>query len=344
MAMRFRPFIVCVVALLGTIAAARADLIVYSKAEIDAIIASLPSGSGPATTSANGWKSLVEDYGAACDGVTDDAAAFAAAISDINAGLLKKLRIPILPGSGPFNPTKCRIGSQPPSITAQGFRIAGDGEWEAQLIRDYNGTNGVGLLNILGAAIGVEISDMTIASASGRSGGSAIYFQAAVGSGFTGAQTSLRNLNLTSYGTDSWSVTLWVNGSQKTVDPKGWRTLVMSNVLVFGANGYSAIFSSVVGLQWMGGGAFAAGGTHANTGSILVTGTATVPSTSIGMYLMGVNGVALDNCNNGIIESAIIGSGSGNSVTAAATADYMWVRGFRKGPTSLAWTNSFVNP
>lgn len=313
---------------------------VYTTAEVDALLAGLPGG-----PSAQLWKNIVTDYGAVGDGASDDAPAFAAAIADINSGSVDRLYVPSKLGSGPNNPTKYRIASQLPTIQSQGFRLSGDSMWETQIIRDYNGVNGVGCLDIRGPSIGIDIENIAIASAAGRTGGHAIQFQADAGSGYTGGKTSLRNVNLTSYGSDSWDGTLRFNGTLKTIDPKGWRTTSLTNVLVFGANGYSVQLSAVIGFTWFGGGIFPAGGTNALSGAMLVTGTSTVPSSNISMQLESCNGLVLNNCHHGIIESPIIGFPVGGySVSADSTCDRFWVRGFRTGTTSLTWTNSYVNP
>lgn len=313
---------------------------VYTVQEMDAIVAGIGGSQNPPAF----WKNIVSDYGAVGDGLADDTAAFVAAIADINSGANNRLYLPSRPGAGPTNPTKYRLCSQLPTIQSQGFRLSGDGIWETQILRDYNGVNGVGCIDVRGASLGVEIESLAIASAAGRSGGHALHFMADGGSGYTGGKTSLRNLNLTSYGTDSWDSTLRFNGTLKTVDPIGWRTTVLQNVEVFGANGYSVQLSAVVGFSWFGGGIWPATGTTPQSGAMLITGTPAVPSSNISMQMESCNGIVLNNCHHGIIETPIIGSVNGVSVSSDATCDRFWVRGFRTGSASLGWTNSYLNP
>ncbi|AHB50313.1 hypothetical protein W911_14275 [Hyphomicrobium nitrativorans NL23] len=299
-------------------------------------------GMTPSAVVAAQSPSIVDDYGAVGDGVTDDRVAFTDAFNDINAGVINRLRIPTLPGASPTAPTKYRISGPLPIIEAQGFRIDGDSMWETQLIRDYNATAGEGFIDIRGPSIGWTLSNLTIASATGRTGGSAVQVMAGATTGYTGGKSLLENLNLTAYGTNCWDYTLWLNGSLKTDAPTGLRTMTLRNVEVFGAVGYSAIISAIVGLSWHGGGCWPASGTGAQSGAILLTGSTAVPSSSVMVSILGCNGLVLSNCHHGVIDCSNIGAIGGVSVSAANTCSNFYVRGPRSGTTSLNWVASSI--
>ena len=300
--------------------------LVYSATETDAKIA-MALGGGTTSPSGGIWRNVVADYGAVGDGTTDDTGAFAAAFADINAGVINRLYVPALPGASAATPTKYRICSQLPTLVAQGFTILGDGKWETQIIRDYNGVAGVGCINIGGAAIGWQIESICIASAAGRSGGSAIYVLAGADAGFTGSKASLNHVNLTTWGSDSWDNTLVFNGTLKATEPKGLRTMSLSDVEVFGAASYSVIFSGVVGLNWFGGGVWPAGGTNANSGGILITGTGAVPSVQHMIFIGSCNGLVLNNGTKAVVlECGQMGSIGGLSASVDSSSVKNWIR------------------
>lgn len=280
---------------------------------------------------------IVADYGAVGGDGAADTAAFTAAFDDINSGVIKRLHVPSLPGAGPYTATKYRIIAPLPPIQDRGFHIYGDSKWETQLIRDYDAANGTGCIDVRGASVGAAIERLTIASAAGRAGGSAVYVLSDPGEGYAAGKFTLRDVNLTSYGTNSWQHTLWVNGSAKTAAPIGVRTLHLDNVEIFGGAEYAAVFSGVVGLSWVGGGCWPASGTGGKSGAVLITGTPQVRSSSVNINVQYMHGLMLNNCHHGIITAAAFGvMDNGYSVYGdPVTCQNFHAVGPKNGPSNL---------
>lgn len=209
----------------------------------------------------------------------------------------------IIPGNYRFN-------SQPSTIE-RGLFITGDGLNNTVLERNFNGAGGIGLLHF--AASGFHAGRMAINAVSGTSTGCAIGIISP--SGFALSGWVLEDLWLSTYGTDTWSDTIFISGTNRTASPIGTRDNAMRNVHVFGASSASVRIQGAVGLTWKGGGVYAAGGTGSFTGGVVVSGTAGVNSQYVDIDVSVLNGdISLSNCQDiNITSTAMAGVQNGST-------------------------------
>lgn len=232
----------------------------------------------------------VKAYGAAGNGTTDDTEAIRAAITAAAAG-----------GRGVyFPPGVYRMTS---SIgLGSSVNLQGSGKFSTVLSRDFSGaTDADGLFNITGGA-DVQISDLTIWSATGTSGGCLI---SAVGNASSAPTPMLRSVNLTTESSNTHAYSLYFDGSLRATAPVGIRLASLVNVTIFGASTAAALFKSVISLHWHGGGCFQAGGT---SGAVSLTGTADVPSDLTSMDVTSLAALNLDHAANFNIRAAACGA------------------------------------
>lgn len=268
----------------------------------------------------------VLDYGLLGDDSTDNTSAFNTLLTTVknsNAVGVKRIYFP----KGIY-----RFNSKPSDIDF-GVEIFGDGMAQTDLIRNYNGSGQIGMLQLVGGANGSSIRNLAVRAASGTTAGSAIRILSDASNAVSFCV--LEDLYLSTLGTDTWTNTLVIDGSAKTSAPVGARDISMRNCHVFGANGFSGVFDAVIGLSIAGGGFYPAGGTNAASGGISVEGDATVQSQYVHIDVAVVDDIQLLQCVDVAINSPVI---SGN-ITNASTAQRIVVTGRVSGTVQENWVD-----
>jgi hypothetical protein len=178
----------------------------------------------------------------ACDGVTNDTPALDAQVLAAVTGRDKEISFP----SG-----QCLFFS-PPAPIRGGVSLLGQSKSTTVFIRKYSGN----FLTIYGN--GSRIENLTIYADAGTSGGVGIYAVANETEG-AGGNHVLKHLWITGSGT--WAIPVFLDGSGKTVAPKGIRTVTAWDLSVFNATGWALECWDCVGFEWFGGGAYQGFGT-----------------------------------------------------------------------------------
>jgi hypothetical protein len=215
---------------------------------------------------------------------------------------------------------------------ASAVRIVGDGIFNTSIYRNFSPSgDSVGALNIEELADGSSIEDMGIYGVSGTSGGTLVSILATASE--TPSGCSLKNLWLSTTGSDTQKYSLYIDGSLKTGSPIGIRDMTLLNVTAFGGATGSAFIKSVQQFGWFGGGIFQAGGT---AGTLFVTGTAGVPSNyvSVNMPTMSA-GLNLDR-----LQYASFVTGDMGNITNTANVSNVVVVAGNAGTIQSNWTNS----
>jgi hypothetical protein len=184
----------------------------------------------------------VKDFGAQGDGVTDDTAAFQAAVN--NGG-----RIFIPPGNYIFNQ---------PVIITNIVTLVGAGRTTV-LRRNYSPTVDTdGIFNIRDGGSDVSMRDMTLISLSGQTGGCLLSIvntnAQAIG------QMTFINMGFTTTGSSTHQYTIYMDGTAKTTAPIGIRGIDMIGCSVFGGGISTLLVKGVLKFSFLGGGCFTAGG------------------------------------------------------------------------------------
>ncbi len=294
-----------------------------NKEQLEAAIAAIPTPSGLTDQVLYG-----SDYGIVADGITDDTAAFNTFMAACKAGERK----------GELQRGTIRFASKPNDIDFN-WDLGGKGLVTTVIIRDYNGTGVVGCLNLTDGSSGTRIHDMSVQSSSGKTAGSMICVTSSTTYAISGI--SFENLWLTTGGTDTQTYTLYIDGTLKTTSPSGIRDVFLKNVHAFGATDFAVGIQSVIGLSWMGGGIYPAGG----TGNGVVIGginTANNKSTFINLNLSTCGGLNLTNCWYITINSPSIGLLAGVSVNNANTCSLTQIIGYPAGTVLGNWVDSGV--
>lgn len=283
----------------------------------------IPTGSSP--SSPDEYCVKFSDYAPEGDGVDDDSPEFDLFLAGVQASDSR---------TGCMDAKTYRLASQPNDITSQ-VAIYGSGMGRTVLLRDYNGTSGKGVLNLVANSSGSSLQGFSIMASSGTSGGAAI----AVRSSSTIAVSfiTIENVNLSTFGSNSYDNTLILDGVSKTTQPAGVRDVSLRNVHVFGANGFSANLQSVNGLSWHGGGTYPAGGTGIASGGIAIGGLSTNKSNYITISVPVCNGLNITNSNYGLIDCTSIGAISGVSINNDTSAAYYRTRGAVTGSVLGNW-------
>ena len=298
---------------------------VPTEAEYQALVArvaALEAGGG------SQWGALpcIYDFGAVGDGVADDTAAHNAFMTTLNGS---KRRTGYL-GSGTF-----RLTSQPVAPTL-GVTLFGDSPSSSVILRDYNGSAGVGVINIRENS--VNLRSLMVKSAVGRTGGSAVSIRSTAT--YAASFTSLEDVVLTSDALNGWDNTLDIDGSLKTTAPSGARDISLRNVTVFGAAGFAARFASVKGLSWHGGAIFPASGNNAASGGLQITGTTANRSEIVRLDVWAANGVNLTHCDDVMLQIARIGAINGVSINNDTSANDCRVVGEITGTQLGNWSGA----
>jgi hypothetical protein len=173
----------------------------------------------------------------ACNGVTNDTPALDAQALAAVTGRDKEISFP----SG-----QCLFFT-PPAPIRGGVSLIGQSKSTTVFIRKYSGS----FLTIYGQ--GSRVENLTIYADAGTSGGVGIYMASSEAEG-AGGNHVLKHLWITGSGT--WSIPVFLDGSGKTVAPKGIRTVTAYDLSVFNATGWALECWDCVGFEWFGGGAY----------------------------------------------------------------------------------------
>ena len=250
--------------------------------------------------------------------------AFNAAVAAVIASGSKRLHI----SAGVYY-----LNTQPASIAAS-LEIYGDGLNSTVLIRNYNGTAAQGLIRLVPGASGFQLRRLAIDAASGTSGGHAI-------SAVADATTSIdgvvfEDLWISTFGTDTWSTCIHIDGTLKITGAVGIREMAWRNVNVFGAALRSVTLTGVVDFSWQGGGIYTAGGT--GVGSILIDGTASIDSTYVSIDVPSIQGKVTTGYATYVnVRAPVMGAVENNG-----NSDYVSIQGSVPSYQSN-WTNSGVH-
>lgn len=290
----------------------------------------------------NGQPMSVNYFGAKGDNSTSNTAAFNAAFAYAKSSGIANYLVPgaslcLYVPRGTY-----QFATQPNNID---FQLCLLGESTATtLIRNFSPTGANGLLNFVGGANSWRVENMGILAASGTTGGTliSVISTASASIGFC----RLRNLQLSTKGTDTYNNALYFDGTAFVGPPIGIRDCTFENLAVFGANGNSVFLSGVENLTWNGGGVFAAGGTGTGTGRILINGSASVQSNAVNINVSTVlGGLSIFNTNNAIINSGQIGATGGVSITNGSSAAFISVHSPQfTGTVQGNWVSSTSGP
>lgn len=201
------------------------------------------------------------------------------------------------------------FNTQPADIV-NSISIVGDGYLSTALLRNFNGTGGIGMLNV--RAAGVNIKGLGIYGANGTNTGAAIGLISTAGAGFDGLL--LEDLWITvEASNDAWSIPIYIDGNLKVAGAQGCRTSSFRNVHVFGGSQRAVELRSVINFSWDGGGLYTAGGTA--TESIAISGP-TVNAQYVNINIGNINGtVNLTGCQDVQITTTSI-NGVVNALSA----------------------------
>lgn len=248
---------------------------------------------------------LQRDFGAACDGVADDTAAVEAWL---DSGAAARLTA----GVG-----RCRVTAQI-APRAHALNIQGTGIDRTVLLRDYDGTAGLGLITLREGSRGSIIRDLSIISAPGRSGGHALAIISTAE--YTAGNTTISNVKFSCDGSDCWQTTVRLDGTARLAEPRGVRAVTFSDTHIFGASFVSLELATVVGFSFRGGGLYPASGTTRHSGGVQIRGTTTHPSQYILISASTMGVLNLSNVLDAQITSATLGIGNGAVIETAGSA------------------------
>lgn len=273
------------------------------------------------------------DYGIVADadglgGGTDNTAAFNTFMAACKAGQKK----------GELASGLIGLGSKPNDIDFI-WDLGGKGINTTQLIRNYSEAGGDSFIDII-LNSGTRIHNLSVYAASGTTGGTLV--RAICPSNFAISHFALEDIIISSYGTDTHASGLVIDGRLRTISPIGSRVANLKNVHVFGSTDYSVYLLSLVGLNWFGGGVYPASGNAAASGAIYLSGVPTVKSQYVTIDIITCNGLNLTQCLNVKIDSANIGSVSGNSILTDSTCSLTQVTGALTGAFSGSWVTSGI--
>jgi len=277
------------------------------------------------------------NFGMVGDGVTDNTAAFNSFLAALSSGS----HVGILP-KGEF-----LFKSQPNSISFP-IDLGGKGINNTVLVRDYNPSGGLGLINMLASAgncSGSRIHDMSIEAQAGTSGGCLIFAQSS--SSIALGDIILENLWVTNIGAganDTQVNCIVFDGTLKSSAPNGIRSCDFKNVNVFGSTSYSVVISGAEGFTWHGGGIYGAGADTAFAGALQITGTPSVQSNYIDISFSTCNGMSLSQCNFVNITCPSIGAvlTGGISISNDGTCTFTCVHGAPSGTVLGNWGHSGI--
>lgn len=248
---------------------------------------------------------------------------FDAAVAAVIASGSRRLHIP----AGIYY-----LNTQPAAI-ASSLEIYGDGLNSTVLIRNYNGTANQGMIRLTPGASGFQLRRLAIDAASGTTTGCAISIVADASTSIDG--TVFEDLWISTFGTDTWTSCIHIDGTLKITGAVGIRDTSWRNVHVFGASLRAVTLTGVVGFNWTSGGCYTAGGT--GTVSILVDGTASIDSQYVQIALPTIQGGFTTGYATYVdVTSPVIGA-----IDNTGNSDYVRINGSVPSFASN-WTNSGV--
>jgi hypothetical protein len=258
----------------------------------------------------------VLDFGADPTGLVDSAAAFAAAIS-----AAKNVYVP----TGTYE-----IGSNI-SITTP-VHIYGDGPSATVIERNYSPTTDAeGVFAFSGGGTICGISNMTIRSKSGQTGGCLVSI-------VSGAADNLGLyrfdwVDFTTTGTSTHQYTFYTDGTAKTSAPIGIRGLDFTACSIFGGGISTLLVKGVLKFSFVGGGCYPAGGAAGS--NVRISGSVDVPTQSFQFLPADCScPISFDYAELGIFGCGVMGA-----ITNTANTENVYGFGF-SGSVQQNWGNS----
>lgn len=258
----------------------------------------------------------VKDFGAVGDGVTDDAAAFVAAIA-----AAKNVYVP----AGTYE-----IGSNI-SVTTP-VRIYGDGPGATVIERNYSPVSDAqGVFAFSGGGTICSISGMTIRSKVGQTGGCLVSIVS--GAADTLGLYRFDWVDFTTTGTSTHQYTFYTDGTAKTSAPIGIRGLDFTACSIFGGGISSLLVKGVLKFSFVGGGCYPAGGAAGS--NVRISGSAAVPTQSFTFLPADCScPISFDYAELGIFGCGVMGA-----ITNTANTENVYGFGF-SGSIQQNWSNS----
>lgn len=224
------------------------------------------------------------------------------------------------------------FNTQPSSFSGVAPYLSGTGRNGTILMKNFNGSGGVGFITMTGAG-GSVIENMSIEANTGVTTGDGVRYNATSSNGSDGAVLS--NIVIASFGSNGFDSMVAIDGHLRTTGAIGVRDQKWVNVTLFGSATAAVNALSVEAWSWHGGGIYPAGGTSA--ASIIISGlTAPMASSSVYVSLEAGTQIDMDFCTRCIFRAP---SWSANIVNSA-NSNFCGVGGAVTGTKGVLWTNS----
>lgn len=191
----------------------------------------------------------IEDFGGACNGVSDNTPALNAAVSALQFASNRTIVFPH---------GVCAFYSSP-AIIRGGIHLQGQGINNTTLRRMFNTAN---FIQIRGS--GARVSNLLIEANSGTSKGVGLFLDCDATNDSCGLHV-IENVKISgnaiggAWGT--WDYPLLLSGTAKSSQPQGLRTVHMRFVQAFNGTWVGAQMWDCVACDWFGGGVYQGGGT-----------------------------------------------------------------------------------
>lgn len=261
----------------------------------------------------------VLNYGADPTGTTDSAAAFSAAITTQRTVYVPR---------GTY-----LIGS--PITISNPVTLVGDGTNATNIHRNFSpGTDpsqdANGIFNIRDGGTGVSMSNMTLRSLAGQSGGCLVSL---VNTTSSFGLFKFDHVDFSTTGTSTHQYTIYTDGTAATSAPIGIRGLDMVACSVFGGGISTLLIKGVLKFSFLGGGCYPAGG--ASTSNVRISGSAAVPTQSFVFLPSDCScPISFDYAILGIFGCGVMGA-----VTNTANTANIYGYGYT-GSLQQNWSNS----
>lgn len=198
------------------------------------------------------------------------------------------------------------FNSQPNAFAPTAPWIQGSGLNNTTILRNFNGSAGVGFIQITGAS-GAMLRGFALNAADGTTGGDMINIKATSVTGSDGSV--IEDISISPAGSaDAYVRGFVIDGSAKVTGAIGTRDTSIRNLNVFGASDTSVYLLDTIGLSWNGGGAFVAGGTGSFTGGMQAIGSVlfTPAYLDVKVFTFGGN-VSLQFCTSCTVMTSVFG-------------------------------------